>query len=169
VDIPDDIAALPDARGYGKVRDLSQAMAMDATGKLKILVAAFTQAETLIEREALVTQIVYRWAGVQDANPVSRANLGWGNGIGDGRKLETLEEFLNEEWWQNSRWGPCPGPDASRVLNEAYSQLEALVYGQLMMQSHLADLFGQIAYTWDEATESARGDLSAVAQTIAEL
>lgn len=73
VDVPDDIALLPDAQGYGKVRDLHQAMAMDATGELKALVTAFTQATTPEDRDALVTQIIYRWTGVQDVDPASRA------------------------------------------------------------------------------------------------
>ena len=135
VDVPEDIAALPDAQGYGKVRDLHQAMAMDATGELKALVTAFTQAATPEDRDALVTQIIYRWTGVQDIDPTSRTNAGWGNAIGDARKLEALEEFLGDEWRQYS-WGANPGRDAARTLNEAYDQLEALVYGQLISQSH---------------------------------
>jgi hypothetical protein len=140
VEIPADIALLPDAQGYGKVRDLHQAMAIDTTGKLKALVATFTQATTPEDRDALVTQIIYRWTGVHDINPASRTNSGWGNAIGDARKLEALEEFLGEEWRQLT-WGANPGRDAARTLNEAYDQLEALVYGQLMSQGHQSELF----------------------------
>jgi len=167
VDVPDDIAALPTARGYGKVRDLHQAMAMDSTGELQALVIAFTQADSVADRMALVRQIIYRWSGVQDINPASRINPGWNTVLGDGRKLEALEEFLGEEWVQgNSGWGANPGPDASRALNEAYNLLEALVYGQLMMQSHLKNLFEQIVWSWDKETQTAHGDLSRVALTL---
>jgi len=165
VDVPEAIASLPDAQGYGKVRDLHQAMAQDASGQLTALVSAFTQADTLEDRMALVRQIVYRWTGVQDIDPTSRTNAGWGNAIGDARKLEALEEFLGEEWQQYS-WGANPGRDASRALNEAYDQLEALVYGQLMSQSHLRGLYQSISYQWNAETESIVGDLSAVAQTL---
>ena len=164
--MPEDIALLPDAQGYGNVRELHQAMAMDATGELKALVVAFTQADTPEDRMALVRQIIYRWTGVQDIDPTSRTNAGWGNAIGDARKLEALEEFLGEEWRQYT-WGANPGRDAARALNEAYDQLEALVYGQLMSQSHLRGLFQSIAYHWDAETESVVGDLTAVAQTLA--
>ena len=166
VEVPEDIALLPDAQGYGNVRELHQAMAMDATGELKALVVAFTQADTPEDRMALVRQIIYRWTGVQDIDPTSRTNAGWGNAIGDARKLEALEEFLGEEWRQYT-WGANPGRDAARALNEAYDQLEALVYGQLMSQSHLRGLFQSIAYHWDAETESVVGDLTAVAQTLA--
>lgn len=57
VEVPEDIAALPDAQGYGKVRDRTQAMAMIASGEPKALVTAFTQASTPADRDALVTQI----------------------------------------------------------------------------------------------------------------
>jgi len=35
VDVPEDIAALPDVQGYGNVYDLHQAMARDTSGELK--------------------------------------------------------------------------------------------------------------------------------------
>lgn len=165
VEVPEDIAVLPDAQGYGKVRDLHQAMAMDATGELKALVTAFTKAESVEDRLTLLRQIIYRWTGVQDINPTSRTNSGWGNAIGDARKLEALEEFLGKEWRQYS-WGANPGGDAARTLNEAYDQLEALVYGQLMAQSRLKGLFQRISYSWDEELGEVKGNLSAVAETL---
>jgi VCBS repeat-containing protein len=171
VDVPEDIATLPDAQGYGKVRDLHQAMAMDATGELKALVTAFTQATTPEDRDALVTQIIYRWTGVQNVDPASRAaRMIYGNAIGDARKLEALEEFMGEEWVGIWCWGerdPNPHGRAAPVLLQAWDELKALVYGQLMSQSHLRGLFQSIAYSWDAETESVVGDLTAVAQTLA--
>lgn len=171
VDVPDEIALLPDAQGYGKVRDLQQAMAMDATGELKALVTAFTHATAPEDRDALVTQIIYRWTGVQDVDPTSRASrMIYGNAIGDARKLEALEEFMGEEWVGVWCWGtrdPNPHGRAAPVLLAAWDELKSLVYGQLMSQSHLRGLFQSIAYQWDAETESVVGDLSAVAQTLA--
>jgi Ca2+-binding RTX toxin-like protein len=161
VDVPDHILALPDAQGYGRVRDLHQAMAMDVSGKLTALVSDFTQSESVEDRKVLLRQIIFRWTGVQDIDPTSRTNAGWGNAIGDARKLEALEEFFGEEWRQYS-WGSNPGRDAAHALNQAYGQLEALVYGQLMAQSHLESLYSQIKYQWDEEANFVTGDLSAV-------
>ncbi|MDY0013412.1 MAG: putative Ig domain-containing protein [Rhodocyclaceae bacterium] len=172
VEVPEDIAALPNVKGYGKVRDLQQAMAMDATGELKRLVTAFTQASTPEDRDALATQIIYRWTGVQDVDPTSRASrMIYGNAIGDARKLEALEEFMGEEWVGVWCWGtrdPNPHGRAAPVLLKAWDELKALVYGQLIAQSHLKELFHQITYRWDEELDGLVGNLSAVADTLTE-
>jgi VCBS repeat-containing protein len=171
VDVPEDIATLPDAQGYGKVRDLHQAMAMDATGELKALVTAFTEATTPGDRDALVTQILYHWTGVQDVDPRSRAaRMIYNNPIGDARKLEALEEFMGEEWVGVWCWGmrdPNPHGRAAPVLLAAWDDLKALVYGQLVSQSGLSTLFQSITYQWDFEVDSVVGDLSSVAQTLA--
>ncbi len=91
LNVPADIAALPDAAGYGKVYSLQQAMVRDTSGKLKNLMLQFAQATTLSQREALVQSIIYQWTGVQDMSPGSR-----GTAIGDARKLEALEQFMGE-------------------------------------------------------------------------
>lgn len=170
VEVPEDIAALPDATGYGKVRDLHQAMALDATGELKALVTTFTQAATPQDRDALVTQIIYRWTGVQDVDPASRASrMIYGNAIGDARKLEALEEFLGEEWVGIWCWGtrdPNPHGRAAPVLLQAWDELKAMIHGQLLAQSHSKGLFETIAYSWDEELEALVGDLAPVAAAL---
>lgn len=172
VSVPEDIVQLPYARGYGKVRDLHQAMAMDATGELRALVEAFTQATTPQERNRLATQLIYYWTGVQDINPASRASrMIYGNVIGDARKLEALEAFMGEEWVGVWCWGtrdPNPHGRAAPVLLQAWDELKALVYGQLMAQTHLQGLFQQISYQWDEEIEEVVGDLTSTAQTLAQ-
>ena len=64
LDVPDDIAALPDLKGYGQVYDLHQAMVRDTSGQLKDLVSQFANATTAAERKELTQQIIYKWAGV---------------------------------------------------------------------------------------------------------
>lgn len=151
--VPADIAALPDAQGYGLVRDLHQAMAADASGELQALVQAFTQAQTPQERDELLTELIYHWAGVQDVDPTSRASrMIYGNAIGDARRLEALEQFMGQEWVGVWCWGtldPNPHGRAAPVLLQAWSDLKALVYGQLMAQTQLQGLFQQIRYRWD--------------------
>ena len=106
LDVPADIAALPDASGYGKVYDLRQAMVRDTSGSLKNLVTQFTQATTVAERETLLQSIIYKWTGVENVDPNSRAATQiYGNVIGDARKLEALEEIMGEDWYGVWCWG----------------------------------------------------------------
>lgn len=71
--VPEDIAALPDLQGYGRVYSLHQAMIRDVSGHLKTLVRQFTVETDPAARTALVTQIIYAWAGVENKDPNSRA------------------------------------------------------------------------------------------------
>jgi hypothetical protein len=169
VTVPDDIAALPNAQGYGLVRDLHQAMAMDDTGELKALVTAFTQATTPAERDALVTQIIYLWTGVQDVDPASRsATYVYGNAIGDARKLEALEQFMGSEWfgvWCSGMRDPNPHGRAAPLLLAAWEDLKALVYGQLMVNGQFVELIARITYSVDDT--GMRGDMTEVAAAFA--
>jgi hypothetical protein len=88
LDVPDEIAALPDAKGYGQVYDLHQAMVRDQSGALKSLVSQFVAAGSVSERNTLVEQIVYKWAGVDTIDPNSRGRFI------DARKVYSLEVFL---------------------------------------------------------------------------
>jgi Ca2+-binding RTX toxin-like protein len=156
LDVPDDIAALPDAKGYGQVYDLHQAMVRDQSGALKSLVSQFVAADTATEKNALIDQIIYKWAGVDNIVPNSRG------AYIDARKISSLEVFLGEKF---SQLGIHPNPygQAGRDLDQAFDMLEELIYGQLASQTSLKSLYDKINYTWDTSSQTIRGDLTAVA------
>jgi len=170
VEVSEEIVQLPDAQGYGKVRDLHQAMALDESGRLKEFVSSFVAAETPQDREALLTQIIYYWAGVQDIDPYSRASrMIYGNAIGDARRLEALEAFMGSKWvgiWCWNEPDPNPHGRAAPILLKAWDDLKAFVYGQLMAQSHLKGLFQFIRFGWDDDIQSVVGDMSDVAAVL---
>ena len=139
--VNDSIAALPDIAGFGNVPSLRQAMARDSSGKLQALIQKFSITTDLNARHALITDILYRWAGVQDIDPASRANSGWGNAIGDARQLATLEIFLAQKYNQvSSDHGANPAFAAAQRLRQAFRQLSTHVYGQLVLQTHYQSL-----------------------------
>ena len=72
LDVPEDIAALPDLQGYGNVYDLQQAMVRDESGTLKGLVEQFASETDSDARHSLITQILYKWTGVENVDPLSR-------------------------------------------------------------------------------------------------
>ena len=92
--------------------------------------------------------------------------------IGDARMIFSMEAFLGENFYQYSAVGNPnwdfnnPFWKASDELRQAFSMLSELVYGQLAAQTNLKPLYDKITDTWDEASQTIRGDLSAVATAL---
>jgi Ca2+-binding RTX toxin-like protein len=170
LEVPADVAALPNVKGYGKVYDLSQAIVRDTSGALKTLVTQFTQASTIAQRETLLQSIIYKWAGVENVDPNSRAATQiYGNVIGDARKLEALEQFMGEEWFGVWCWGtrdPNPHGQAAPVLLAAYAELSEMIYAELAAQSFLKPLYDKISADWDVTGNTCMFNLSQVASDI---
>ena len=142
----------------------------DASGTLKSLVTQFTQAATITEREALLQSIIYKWTGVENIDPASRAATQiYGNAIGDARKLEALEEFMGQEWFGVWCWGtrdPNPHGKAAPVLLQAYAELSEMIYSELASQSFLKPLYDKIGLAWDDVNDTFIFNLNQVAADI---
>lgn len=118
--ISEEIKALPNAKGYGNLHDLHQAMALDESGYLRSLVEAFVQENDIGRRNALTSQILIYWAGQQNTNPAAR-----GNYI-DGQHLGILETVWGQAVSQQK-----PTLAYAKLLNEIYAGLELSLYAQL--------------------------------------
>ena len=153
VAIANDIAALPDLQGFGNVSSLHQAMARDTTGKLQAMLNQFIAEPDATTRSALMKDLIYVWAGVDNIDPTSRAaTLIYGNVVGDARKLATLEAFLGEGYLGTWCWGERdanPHGQAAPILLEAFDQLEARFSSELAAQTHLKYLYDSVELTWD--------------------
>ena len=157
VTVSAEISALPDISGYGNVHSLHQAMARDTTGHLKDLVQQFIAATDVASRDAIVTNLIYVWAGVEAVDPASRAATQiYGNAIGDARKLEALEEFLGQEYLGTWCWDerdPNPHGPAAKILLSAFSTLTEYVSSQLLAQTTYKAYFESIGMSWNATTE----------------
>jgi Ca2+-binding RTX toxin-like protein len=151
--VPADVAALPDLHGFGTLYGLRQAMARDTAGTLKGFVTAFVAEAGAAQREALVEQILFRWTGADLVNPGSRG------GVMDARLLTVIEAFMGQGFVGLN--GTNPNPNAATLLSEAYGQLREWTYAQLNVQSHLADLYRLVDFSWD-AQKGLVGDLAPV-------
>jgi hypothetical protein len=144
LDVPEDIASLPDIDGTGNTYSLAQAMVRDTSGELKTLVQQFVDEEDPAARYNLLDQILYKWTNSDNAAPDSRGDF-------DARKLGTIERFMGT-YFENSNTSI---PDADEILHlqQAYSILKEQVYAQLMRRSHLADLY-DMTFSYNPTTES---------------
>lgn len=153
LDVPDDVSALPDLKGFGNVHDLHQAIVRDAEGDLKGLVESFVAETDPQARNTLFEQILFRWTGAEGILSDSR-----GSEI-DARKLVVLEQFFGQEFAS----GANPPERAAERLIESYNGMFELMYSNLMRQTHLEELYGLITYTWDSEAKSIKGDLGVLA------
>lgn len=94
VDVPDEIATLPDIAGKGNVASLHQAMAQDSTGHLAELVASFSEEATWVAQREIAKQILLAWTGSENV-PIGDATL-VGAGQPDGRFIHALEVLFGE-------------------------------------------------------------------------
>jgi Ca2+-binding RTX toxin-like protein/pimeloyl-ACP methyl ester carboxylesterase len=175
--VPGDVAALPNLKGYGNVYDLHQAIVRDTSGELKNLTEQFmalTDTEIFRQTEGLqadldaskltkarmdlMEQILFKWTGCDEINPGSRGY--WY----DGQKLAVMEKFFGQDF--AGLYGPNPAQNASTYLKVAYRGLCEMYYSQLMAQTHLKDLYSEISYSWDEGSQTLKGDLGVVTERL---
>ena len=168
--IPSDLYDLPEVEGFGNVHNLRTAMALDTTGELKGLVEQYVATTNRTERDGILTDLIYTWAGVIDVDPESRATSGvHGNAIGDARKLETLEEFLGEEYLGTWCWGerdPNPHGHAAPILLDAFEQLKDYIDGALLSQTHMKTYADAVTINWNTSTEKWEVDISAALELL---
>ena len=164
LDVPDDIAVLPDLQGFGNTYDLHQAMAREALGGqpsdagLKSLVEQFMNETDVTARNTLMEQIIFRWTGSDGIDPESRG------GFIDARRLAALEALFGEAYAGTGGADPIQG--AVPFLERSYKGVFEMYYAQLMAQTHLKDLYDMITYTWDETSQNIKGDLNVVVTAI---
>jgi len=166
--IPRDILSLPYLPGYGNIRNLHQAMVRDKS--LAELVISFGTNTHAVERHDITQQIIFKWAGVELIDPKSRANAVFGNTIGDARKLEALEKFVDKKWTGlgiNGEQDPNPNAQAATLILQAYDKMTDMVYGHLLRQTHCESLENSIIYAWDGSI--LHGDLSKTTKVLTKL
>ncbi|MGZ5025868.1 MAG: glucosaminidase domain-containing protein [Methylobacter sp.] len=153
--VPAAIVGLPDLSGYGVVRDLHQAMVLDTSDNLKSLVLAYQAEMDEGQRHSLVNDIIYNWTGANTVAPDSRGSYV------DARQLVALEKLLGEDFYQMG-WGFNPGDTAGKKISAAYTELSNAVFAQLEAQTQFVDLYAQVRWQWDDATQTLQLDLTSV-------
>ena len=163
--ISDNVKKLPDLIGFGNVHNLHTAMALDESGELKALVEQFMSETNVSARNALLNDIIYHWAGVEDMDPFGRTPSRY-NGthyLDDARKLEALEEFMGRGYLGTWCWGerdPNPNRHAVLFIHDAFDELKEYVKNELLSQTHYKTLLEKVTLTYDAATESWDIDVS---------
>jgi Ca2+-binding RTX toxin-like protein len=163
------VAALPEVIGSGTLGSLRQAMMRDTTGQLIVAVNTYLNNSNLAQRDSLLQDVLYRWAGVQNQDPAMR-----GPYLEDGRKLAVLEAFFGEQYEHlgGGDTGPTindPGPNAANALLELYGKVLTRLGAQLDIHGRDANFYNAISLNWNESTGSFSIDVSGVEAYVRQL
>ncbi|MEA5392832.1 hypothetical protein VB738_16340, partial [Cyanobium gracile UHCC 0139] len=129
----DSVIGLPNLRGMGRVMDLHQAMALDSSGTLRLLLERWMQGSAT-QREALIDPLIFQWTGV--ASPGEDP----GYSSLDGR-LAVMERLLDRTYRQG--WlDPQPVGVPATMLHRAYEDFRLQLEDQLILQTDARPLLG---------------------------
>ncbi|WP_277344522.1 calcium-binding protein, partial [Metapseudomonas otitidis] len=134
-----DIHFLANAKGFGNVHDLHQAMALDPA--LKGLLAQYVSATDAASRDALLDNLIYRWAGAADVDPYSRDPKKVYGHVMDARQLVTLENLVGRPYLGTWCWGerdPNPHGQAAPILVAEYLEFKRFTAAQILAQTEYA-------------------------------
>jgi len=122
--VSEDIAALPNVRGFGNVPSLHVAMNKDS--KLKEMVETYLSTDSE-HRDALLPEIIYKWTGSENIVSNSR-----GRHI-DARTLAALERLTGDTFLQNVR-GSNPNTNAARILQDEFDKFSRYTEAKILLQ-----------------------------------
>jgi hypothetical protein len=144
--VPENIQLLPYLPSYGTVYDSWQAMTRDTSGTLENLIESFANTDNPVTRNNILDQLLYQWTGSENVDPTSRG------AYVDAQQLAVLEQFYGQAYFGTGAIGGSdPNFWAGPLLSAQYDNVKEYYDGYLMAQTHLADLFGKINYSFDEA------------------
>jgi len=131
-----DFLQLPDAKAFGNLPDLRQAMARDPL--LVSLVEAYVAETNPASRAAMLESMIFQWAGVSDVDPYSRdPRMVYGH-VMDARQLIVLERLAGRGYEGTWCWGerdPNPHGNAAPLLRAEFAKFSKYVGAQLLAQA----------------------------------
>ena len=159
-EVPEDIAALPNLYGRGILYDLQQIMAIDESGDLRGILEEY-MSEKDQAKEGMLSQLLYKWAGVDEIDPRSMGVLI------DARMIAFLEAYFGEPFigadvtsgfstmyhfsnfrgngitLPNIQLGSNPNGIAANQLRDLFSLIVREMDAALLVQTHLKPFFDQ--------------------------
>jgi len=123
-----DVQELPDAKAFGNLMDLRQAVALDAT--LRGLVEDYIDQQESPQRNSLLKDIILQWAGVTQIAPNSRGNYV------DARELAVVEMMTGRPYTnQYTPNDPNPRYEAGNLLTSEFNKFLQYVGAQIEAQT----------------------------------
>ena len=167
IELTPDIYFLANAKGFGKVHDLHQAMALDP--ELKTLLTQYVSATNAASRDALLDNLIYRWAGAEGVDPYSRDPKKVYGHVMDARQLVTLENLVGRPYMGVWCWGeydPNPHGQAAPILVAEYLEFKRFTAAQILAQTDYAEELGIIKSAFGSDANGITVDWSSLQGTL---
>lgn len=119
----------------GNMLDLQEAMELD--DRLYDMVKGFTTSKDLYSLKNLTTEILYRWAGVENVKDGSRG------AYVDAKELAVIEKFYGKGFVGVN--GTNPNNTAGPILTKVYDKLFNSIYYGMLSQTVLKDYYGLVS------------------------
>jgi len=127
-----EVRHLPDAKAFGNLMDLRQAMALDMV--LRGLVEAYVDEQDPSLRDGLLKGIIYQWADANDVIPNSRGLYV------DARELAVVEMMAGRPYTNDyTPNDPNPRFEAGNLLTSEFNKFLQYVGAQIEAQTRYAD------------------------------
>ncbi|QTF10575.1 hypothetical protein HC231_23605 [Brenneria izadpanahii] len=152
---------LANAKGFGKVHDLRQAIILDPG--LKDLLDQYTAAADGADRDELLDDLIYRWTDSAGIDPHSRAPWKGAHFI-DARQLVALESLTGRPYVskQRSASPSNPRPAAASILKDEYQKFKRFTAAQLQAQTNYAEELDSIRSAFGSDAHSITVDWAAL-------
>jgi hypothetical protein len=137
------VVLLPNLRGYGTVPDLYIGMSMDSTLMGMVQDLASTSLDDAGTLSSQIKDILYRWAGVDSVDPISRGQYV------NAKDLTALETFVGEAFVSDGGSSNPQSVHQGQNLESAWHNLVTEMTSRLLVQGPLASLFPGIGYDFD--------------------
>ncbi|QDQ26991.1 hypothetical protein FNU76_11800 [Chitinimonas arctica] len=145
VELSDEVLEMANARGFGDVHDLRQAMVLDSG--LKGLLEQYLAESDSTKRSGLLDLLIYRWTGSANVDPRSRDPRAYYGHVMDARQLVALEHLTASSYLGTWCWGerdPNPHGAAAPLLIAEYLKFKRYTNAQLLVQTEFAPEFKEL-------------------------
>ena len=154
IEIPQEIAAMPQLIAAGTVLSLQEAMTLDK--ELQTLVSEFLNADESVRRENLLQALVLKWTGCENIEEGSRGtNM-------EASKLAVIEKLCGQAYTGVD--GANPNVTAAEILNGVYNDIMDNIRCKLLVQAGMRELIGHTVIITRPATGEKQIDYSEIMQ-----
>jgi Ca2+-binding RTX toxin-like protein len=141
LDVPDEIASLPDVPSSGFLYSLHQAMVRDESGALREIVERFAAEKDPLARRNILDEMLLAWSDISDA--VQSSNTG---------KRKFMDRYYGE---LTNNFAAVLVSDRIN-LDRAYDMAKQHIYAQLLEQTHLSDAMGYLGVRFEGEGDDSR-------------